>query len=135
MGKVYFCSLALKCRLASFYSHKNSIFKKVRKTAENEENPRKSRVFFLASFLSRRIGGDVRTGRIVAAYRLRLLGSVCSLLCGEKRRKNDTQSFSLGFQIRTALPLAKSVRVGDRQLQNKNAPYWVRFCFGGDDRI
>jgi hypothetical protein len=38
-------------------------------------------------------GGDVRTGRIVAAYRLDAtltLGSVCSLLCGEKLRENDT---------------------------------------------
>ena len=32
----------------------------MRKTAKNEENPRKSRVFRLASFLSRRIGGAIR---------------------------------------------------------------------------
>ena len=31
-------------------------FQKVRKTAKNEENPRKSRVFRLASFLSTRVG-------------------------------------------------------------------------------
>ena len=53
------------------------------------------------------------------------LGSAYSLLCGEKRCKNDTQSFLLSFQIRTALPPAKVVRVGDRHLQNKNAPDWV----------
>ena len=59
--KVHFYSLARKCRLASFYFHKNSNFRKsrtlrakCRKTAKNEENPRKSRVFRLASFLSTR---------------------------------------------------------------------------------
>ena len=60
MGKVHFRSLALKRRLASFYLYENPIFKKVRKTAKNKENPRKSRVFCLASFLSRRIGGATR---------------------------------------------------------------------------
>jgi len=46
--------------LASFYLHENPNFKKVRKTAKNEENPRKSRVFRLASFLSTRVGGTTR---------------------------------------------------------------------------
>ena len=35
--KVHFCSLAQKCRLASFYSHKNSIFKKSRKRRKTQK--------------------------------------------------------------------------------------------------
>ena len=89
----------------------------------------------LKASLSGFFGGDVRTGRTVAVYPLGTLGSARSLLCGEKLRENDTQSFSLCFQIRTALPLAKSVRINNRQLQNKKPAYWLVFCFGGDDRI
>ena len=77
--------------------------------------------------------GDVRTSRIVAADRLRLLGSVCSLLCGEKRCENDTQSFSLSFQIRTAAQ-ARVVLIYDRHLQNKNAPNRVRFALARVDK-
>ena len=40
----------------------------MRKTAKNEENPRKSRVFFLASFLSRRIGGATLHSRFARKY-------------------------------------------------------------------
>ena len=40
-----------------------------------------------------------RTGRIVVRRRLGTLGLAHSLLCGEKRCENDTQSFSLSFQI------------------------------------
>ena len=56
-----------KCRLASFYLYENPNFKKVRKTAKNEENPRKSRFFRLASFLSRRIGGATRKSALRGA--------------------------------------------------------------------
>ena len=37
---------------ASFYTHRISLFKNARKTAKNEENLRKSRVFLGASFLA-----------------------------------------------------------------------------------
>ena len=50
--------------------------------------------------------GDVRTGRIVVCRHLDAsltLGSAFSLRYGEKRCKNDTQSFLLSFQIRTAV--------------------------------
>ena len=48
-----------KTRLASFSSDYFSIFKKARKTAKNEENPRKSRVFRGASILVPKLGcGD-----------------------------------------------------------------------------
>ena len=48
-----------KTRLASFGSEYFSIFKKARKTAKNEENPRKSRVFRGASILVPKLGcGD-----------------------------------------------------------------------------
>ena len=76
----------------------------------------------------------LRTSRIVASYRLRMLGSVCSLLCGEKHCENDTQSFSLRFQIRT-------VAVFHRKRANKKvappkqkAPDWVLFVLERVDR-
>ena len=43
-------------RLASFYFCLKSNFEKVRKTAKNEENPRKSRVFRPASFKTGTLG-------------------------------------------------------------------------------
>ena len=51
-------------RLASFYFCLKSNFEKVRKTAKNEENPRKSRVFRPASFKTGTLGGTIqnRTG-------------------------------------------------------------------------
>ena len=67
--KVHFCSLARKCRLASFCFHQNPNFKKTRKTAKNKENPRKSRVFRLASFLSRYIVGGFRNFALCANIR------------------------------------------------------------------
>ena len=42
--------------MISFYFNGFVIFKKVRKTAKNEENPRKSRVFGAISFLVALIG-------------------------------------------------------------------------------
>ena len=56
-------SLLLPCSkkpIGIFLFSLKSEFQKVRKTSKNEENPRKSRVFRLASFLSRRIGGATR---------------------------------------------------------------------------
>jgi hypothetical protein len=43
-------------RFASFYPHCFMIFEKARKTAKKEENPRKSRVFWGASFLTPLLG-------------------------------------------------------------------------------
>ena len=65
-------------------------FQKSEENGEKRRKPEKISGFLIGIFLSRRAGGDVRTGRIVAPYRLRLLGSVYSLLCGEKRCKNGT---------------------------------------------
>ena len=51
-------SLLLPCSkmpIGIFLFSLKSDFQKVRKTAKNEENPRKSRVFRLASFLSTRV--------------------------------------------------------------------------------
>ena len=45
-----------KMRFASFYPHCFLIFEKARKTAKKEENPRKSRVFWGASFLTPLLG-------------------------------------------------------------------------------
>ena len=49
-----------KMPIGIFLFSLKSDFQKVRKTAKNEENPRKSRVFLLASFLSRYIVGGFR---------------------------------------------------------------------------
>lgn len=38
----------------------NPNFKRCEGKGDNEENPRKSRVFRLASYLSTRLGGDIR---------------------------------------------------------------------------
>ncbi len=53
---VRFRAVGRKRRLASFYFCLNSNFEKVRKTAKNEENPRKSRVFRPASFKTGTLG-------------------------------------------------------------------------------
>ena len=52
-------------RFASFYPHCFLIFEKARKTAKKEENPRKSRVFWGASFLTPHLGcgGGIWTSR------------------------------------------------------------------------
>ena len=53
---VRFRAVGRNRRLASFYFCINSNFEKVRKTAKNEENPRKSRVFRPASFKTGTLG-------------------------------------------------------------------------------
>ena len=71
-------SLLLPCQkmpIGIFLFSLKSDFQKVRKTAKNEENPRKSRVLFLASFLSRRIGGATRTAQ--SAYRYVRFRTMC----------------------------------------------------------
>ena len=59
-------SLLLPCPkmpIGIFLFSLKSEFKKVRKRAKNEENPRKSRVFRLASFLSTRLGDATQSIR------------------------------------------------------------------------
>ena len=57
---VRFRAVGRNRRLASFYLCLKSNFEKVRKTAKNEENPRKSRVFRPASFKTGTLGGTTR---------------------------------------------------------------------------
>ena len=60
--------------LASFYFCLKSNFEKVRKTAKNEENPRKSRVFRPASFKT----GTLECKLLKRFFRIIGVISVCS---------------------------------------------------------
>ena len=66
--------------------------------------------------------------RIVAHCRLRLLGSVRSLLCGVSRRKKDTQFFLLAHP-RPPAEVVEAIKNPLRE-QKENQPDWVGFLFG-----
>ena len=68
-----------------------------------------------------------RHRRIVVCLRLDTLGLAYSLLCGVKRCENDTQSFSLSFQIRTGCK--QPILIGGCLQKKKKTRFCVSFFF------